>query len=43
MASEMLLNCPDRIDWKQCVVSQADEKEMTVEFRESFKKFDPSL
>ena len=43
MATEMLLNCPDRIEWKQCVLSQADEKEMALELRENFKKFDPFL
>jgi hypothetical protein len=43
MASEMLLNCPDRVEWKECVQSQADEKEMSLEFRKNFKKFDPFL
>lgn len=43
MASELLLNCPDRIDWKECVIPLEEEKKMTQEFRKEFKTFDPSL
>lgn len=43
MACELLLNCPDRIDWKECVMTPEEEKQMSVEFRTNFKKFDPSL
>jgi hypothetical protein len=42
IASELLLNMPDRIDWKDCVKSPEEEKKMSVDFRNGeFKKFDP--
>ncbi|GAB1609733.1 CWF19-like protein 1 [Argonauta hians] len=40
LASPMLLNMPDRIDWKSCTESQEDEKEMAQEFKKMFKSFD---
>jgi hypothetical protein len=43
LASELLLNCPDRIDWKECVLSAEEEKKMSLDFRNEFKPFDPSL
>lgn len=43
MASELLLNCPERIDWKECVKSEEEEKQMALEFRKKFAKFDPSV
>jgi hypothetical protein len=43
VASELLLNVPERIDWRECVKTQEEEKEMSVEFRNNFKKFDPFL
>ncbi|RNA42364.1 CWF19 1 [Brachionus plicatilis] len=43
MASEILLNCPDRIDWKTCVISIEEEKIMSQDFRKEFKMFDPAL
>ena len=43
IASELLLNMPDRVDWKECVKSQEEEKKMSVDFRNDFKKFDPFL
>jgi hypothetical protein len=41
IASELLLNMPERIDWKECVQPQDEEKQMSVDFRNSFKSFDP--
>lgn len=41
IASELLLNMPERVDWKDCVKPQDEEKAMSVEFRNSFKSFDP--
>ena len=44
IASELLLNLSDKVDWKDCVKSQEEEKKMSVEFRNGdFKKFDPFL
>jgi hypothetical protein len=43
IASELLLNMPDRVDWKECVKSQEEEKKMSVDFRNEFKKYDPFL
>jgi hypothetical protein len=36
------LNLTERIDWKQCVKSEAEEKEITKSFRTKFQEFDPS-
>ena len=41
IASELLLNMPERIDWRECVQPQDEEKQMSVDFRNSFKSFDP--
>ncbi len=43
VASELLLNVPERVDWRECVMTQEEEKEMSIEFRNNFKKFDPFL
>ncbi|XP_036363456.1 CWF19-like protein 1 isoform X2 [Octopus sinensis] len=40
LASPMLLNMPERIDWKNCTESQEKEKQMAQEFKKKFKDFD---
>jgi hypothetical protein len=40
LASPALLNVPERIDWKECVVDPAQEKEQTAAFRQQFRPFD---
>jgi hypothetical protein len=42
IASETLLDLAERIDWKQCVVSEDQEQQMTKEFRAKFQSFDPA-
>jgi hypothetical protein len=32
---------PERIDWKECILEKDEEKQMSVDFRNSFKNFDP--
>eukprot|EP00047_Mylnosiga_fluctuans_P011932 m.23755 g.23755 ORF g.23755 m.23755 type:complete len:561 (+) comp3935_c0_seq1:20-1702(+) len=40
LAAPTLLNVPERVDWKACVSSTADEKEHTAQFRKMFRPFD---
>jgi len=42
VASEILLNLPEREDWRECALPLEDEKKMSIEFRNAFKPFDPS-
>lgn len=39
LASEDLLNLPDRDSWKSCVVSKEEEAQLTAKFRNDFKPF----
>ncbi|KAI5727263.1 hypothetical protein M8J76_017198 [Diaphorina citri] len=39
LASEDILNLPDRDSWKSCVVSKEEETAQTVKFRNAFKPF----
>ncbi|GLG99136.1 CWF19-like protein 1 homolog [Gryllus bimaculatus] len=43
LASEYVLNMPDRSDWKDCKVSKEEETTMTNNFRSSFEEFDFTL
>ena len=43
LASEPLLNVPDRIDWKKCALSEEESKQQIIEFREKFKPHDFTL
>ena len=38
----MILDLPERIDWKQCVRSEEEEREITKAFRNKFQDFDPN-
>uniref|UniRef100_A0A0L8G1K5 Cwf19-like C-terminal domain-containing protein n=1 Tax=Octopus bimaculoides TaxID=37653 RepID=A0A0L8G1K5_OCTBM len=40
LASPILLNMPERINWKSCTESQEEEKQMAQEFKKKFKDFD---
>jgi len=40
LAHQELLNCPDRIDWKNCPSSRDVEIKETARFRQLFKPFD---
>ena len=40
LADESLLNLPEKVDWKDCKVSNMEEIEMAQNFKEKFKKFD---
>ena len=43
LSSPEILNIPDRVDWRPCVVGKDQESQMTLEFREMFKTFDFTL
>jgi len=43
MAHASLLNMPDRVDWKQCTSTKAQETERAANFRQKFKQFDFTL
>ena len=38
-----LLGMPERFDWKECVQSEADDREDVEQFKIAFSVFDPSL
>lgn len=40
LASQNLLDMPERIDWKDCKISQDEEKELASKFREEFQPYD---
>ena len=42
-ASPSLLNLPDRVNWKDCKVSEDEEKEMASAFRKKFQPYDFNL
>jgi hypothetical protein len=35
-----LLSSPEREDWRQCVLSNDDEKKLATQFKSAFKKYD---
>jgi hypothetical protein len=43
MASECLLNMPDRVDWRLCKLDVDEEKIIASQIREGFKPFDFTL
>lgn len=43
VASPSLLNLPDRVNWKDCKVSEDEEKEMAAAFRKKFQPYDFNL
>ncbi|CAG7832388.1 unnamed protein product, partial [Allacma fusca] len=43
LASEPILNCMDKVDWKACALSKDEEAHLTKSFREAFKSFDFTL
>lgn len=43
LASEAILNCPEKVDWKQCKMSKEEEIECVKNLREGFKPFDFTL
>lgn len=43
MCSENLLNCEDKVEWKECLLSREEEIEAVKNFRETYKKFDFTL
>lgn len=40
LASQDLLNMPERVDWKECKVSKDQETKMTKDFRKRFTQYD---
>ena len=43
VASPSLLDLPDRMNWKDCKVSEDEEKEMASAFRKKFQPYDFNL
>jgi len=43
MASECLLNMPDRVDWRKCTLEEPEEREVALKVRDGFKPFDFTL
>jgi hypothetical protein len=43
LASESLLNCPDKVDWKECKATKEEETRWTQDMRRGFKPFDFTL
>lgn len=42
IASELILNMPERIEWKRCIRSEEDERQITKDFRAKFQPYDPN-
>lgn len=40
LSSPPILNCEDKADWKQCLLSREEEDALVAVFREKFKPFD---
>ncbi|ODN06030.1 CWF19-like protein 1 [Orchesella cincta] len=40
LASEQILNCPDKVDWKQCKMNKEEEIDCVKQLREGFSPFD---
>lgn len=40
LASEAVLDLPDKVDWRKCKASKEDETELTTSFRKAFEPFD---
>ncbi|XP_017535746.1 CWF19-like protein 1 isoform X2 [Manis javanica] len=43
LASEAILNIPDKSDWRQCQISKEEEETLALRFRKDFEPFDFSL
>ncbi|KAK2499118.1 hypothetical protein MC885_019995, partial [Smutsia gigantea] len=43
LASEAILNIPDKSDWRQCHISKEEEETLARRFRKDFEPFDFSL
>lgn len=43
LAHQELLDCPDRVDWKNCKTTREQEIEETGHFRKIFQPFDFTL
>ena len=40
LASTLILNVPNRINWKSCVATKDEETKAALEMRKNFKPFD---
>ncbi|XP_005602360.1 CWF19-like protein 1 isoform X2 [Equus przewalskii] len=43
LASEAILNIPDKSDWRQCQISKEEEETLACRFRKDFEPFDFTL
>lgn len=42
LAGPSLLDCEDKIDWKNCLLGEEKEAEVAKQLKIKFKQFDPS-
>lgn len=40
LSSKALLDCDDKVDWRNCALSKEVETELTNKLKEGFKQFD---
>lgn len=43
ICADNLLNCEEKIDWRQCNLEKEEEEALTIRFRDSFKPYDFTL
>ena len=43
MASPLILNVPNKVNWENCALPKEQETEMRVKFRDNFQPFDFTL
>lgn len=43
MSVQTVLNIPQRVDWRSCILSRSEEENSTKVFRKFFHKFDFTL
>jgi len=43
LASDPILNCPEKVDWKQCKMTKDEETKCTQSIRNTYKAFDFTL
>ena len=43
LASEAILNIPEKADWRQCQTSKDEEEALARRFRKDFEPFDVTL
>ena len=42
LASPSLLDCEEKVDWKNCILGEEKETEVAKQLKNKFKQFDPN-